>query len=910
MKIVVAGDLIWDFNLVRQPRAPARYHQQVPHTVQYGRAGGAWYLADLIRLACPDGDVDAEVVTHRRATPTLEGMGCPYSCAYSVWSRHSRFDHSADKVWRIEEFLGCEPASPDAELLPIENDVADPDLLVLEDLGLGFRDREAAWPAALRDGGAPKRITLKSSDSLPAGHLWETLRRAHLDRLTVVIPAALLRAQSRRFSQTLSWDQTIEATISEMEEGVGGQELRRCRRVILQFGEAGAASFTRCRLKFGAPPSDATARSADALVRETVTLERFLYDPDDLEGSWKARCPGHVVGSTSILTAAVVRHELDPATYPLYLALGRGLAAVRENHDVGGGSKDFSADAVEAKLSEIFHPQEGKGESAAIYYSAFPRSLLGERAKKGREAAQAEERAPSGPKSDLLADFTGWRLEYVAAKATDVVLRGAEVALAAAPKARYGAYLTVDRQEIERINAIRNLILSYQRNPEDRRPLSIAVFGPPGSGKSFAIRQLAAELFGKTQEVLEFNLSQFHRLEDLHGAFHQVRDASIRGQIPLVFWDEFDSQNLRWLKDFLAPMQDAKFRVGSVAHPLGKAIFVFAGGTSSDFESFSNPREGSPFAESFGLAKGPDFVSRLRGFVNIKGPNPAYESSDTAEGPAQPTAEPSWHKAAGEDPAHLIRRAILLRSMLEGDYAALIDESTGLASVSPGIVRGLLRVREYRHGARSLESVVSMSTLTGARQFQVDSLPSADQLNLHVTPDFLEQVQMGQLEIPLVEALAEACHEAWRKQRESKGWTYGSPRDDERLIHPLLVPYAQLLEKDKEANRLSARVVEAKLLEVGFAIEHVGASERLAVSADEFMEAAEELAEIEHDIWLRDHLLEGYEWAETTDAGLRQHRDIGPFAALGSTEQDIDRAIVCSIPEALYKAGYRLVKAG
>jgi len=906
----VAGDLIWDFNLVRKPRVPTRYLQQVPHTVQEARAGGAWYLAELIGLACADLDPKLQVLSQRRPRATLSKTGLRYHRAYSVWSLHRRSEGSPEQVWRIEEFLGCESASERADPLPVENDVLDPDLLVLEDLGLGFRDREETWPAALRDGGAPKRIILKSSVSLPGGPLWQALEEAYLDRLTVVIPAALLRAQSRRFSQTLSWDQTIEATIAEMEEGIGGQELRRCRRVILQFGEAGAASFTRCRLKFGAPPGDATAVSADALVRETVTLEKFLYDPDDLEGSWRARRPGHVVGSTSILTAAVVRHELDPPTYPLYLALGRGLAAVRENHDVGGGSNGFSANAVDSKLRETFHPREDQREPAATYYSAFPRSLLGERVKKSREVAQGEERAQPGPRSDLLADFTGWRLEYVAAKATDVVLRGAEVALAAAPKARYGAYLTVDRQEIERINAIRNLILSYQQNPEDRRPLSIAVFGPPGSGKSFAIKQLGAELFGKRQEVLEFNLSQFHRLEDLHGAFHQVRDASIRGQIPLVFWDEFDSQSLHWLKDFLAPMQDAEFRVGSVAHPLGKAIFVFAGGTSSDFESFSNPREGSPLAESFGLAKGPDFVSRLRGFVNIKGPNPAYESSDTEEGPAQPTAELGWHKAAANDPAHLIRRAILLRSMLERDYTTLIDESSGLASVSPGIVRGLLRVWKYRHGARSLESVVRMSALTGAREFRVDNLPSADQLNLHVTPDFLEQVQMGQLEIPLVEALAEACHEAWRQQRESKGWRYGSPRDDERLIHPLLVPYVQLSENDKEANRLSARVVEAKLLEVGFAIEHAGASERPAVSADEFTEAAEALAEIEHDIWLRDHLLEGYEWAETTDAKLRQHRDIGPFAALGSTEQDIDRAIVCSIPEALKEAGYRLVKAG
>jgi DNA replication protein DnaC len=105
----------------------------------------------------------------------------------------------------------------------------------------------------------------------------------------------------------------------------------------------------------------------------------------------------------------------------------------------------------------------------------------------------------------------------VAAKVLEVVLRGAEEGLRAVPKARYGAFLTVDREEIERINSIRSLITSYRTNPADRRPLSIAVFGPPGSGKSFAIKQLGVELLGKAQTVLEFNLSQFGSIVSAFG---------------------------------------------------------------------------------------------------------------------------------------------------------------------------------------------------------------------------------------------------------------------------------------------------------------------------------------------------------------------------------------------------------
>jgi len=134
----------------------------------------------------------------------------------------------------------------------------------------------------------------------------------------------------------------------------------------------------------------------------------------------------------------------------------------------------------------------------------------------------------------------------------------------------------------------------------------------------------------------------------------------VRGQIPLVFWDEFDSGQLVWLKEFLAPVQDAEYRAGSVVHPFGKVIFVFAGGTCTTFQEFDRSAVAGATGEQFRLAKGPDFVSRLRGYVNIKGPNPWLT-------PGQTTALPP----AEADVAHLIRRAILAFALLAGITPAL-----------------------------------------------------------------------------------------------------------------------------------------------------------------------------------------------------------------------------------------------
>ena len=86
--------------------------------------------------------------------------------------------------------------------------------------------------------------------------------------------------------------------------------------------------------------------------------------------------------------------------------------------------------------------------------------------------------------------------------------------------------------------------------------MSYAVFGPPGSGKSFGIKQIIYSLGGNI-DLIERNISQFESYSDLVKAFQVSRDISLKGKVPLVFFDEFDAEfdgkSLGWLKYFLAP---------------------------------------------------------------------------------------------------------------------------------------------------------------------------------------------------------------------------------------------------------------------------------------------------------------------------------------------------------------------
>lgn len=68
----------------------------------------------------------------------------------------------------------------------------------------------------------------------------------------------------------------------------------------------------------------------------------------------------------------------------------------------------------------------------------------------------------------------------------------------------------------------------------------------------------------------------------------------------------------------------------------------------------------------------------------------------------------------------------------------------------------------------------------------------------------------------LREAIAENAHEVWAENRKAQGWSYGPKRDDEKLLHPDMVPYSQLPESEKEYDREMAMKTIKLLKKLGY----------------------------------------------------------------------------------------------
>ena len=891
--IVVAGDVTIDWNLARSrsPHSSGEQWTAEDCTRAYSQRGGAALLGDLLDAVSHELNSDGTTEWEVRKSDLPGNASHPgdpvYHHSYALWKLFKYSEHPAldreEPVWRLEEFLGMDHCTP--AIIPArENDgkvqrldAPEADIVVLDDANLGCRDNEKSWPNALNASEQRPWIVLKTSQPVAQGVLWDHLYQHFRDRLIVVMTVNDLRLSEVQISRELSWERTAQDLAWELVYNARVNSLSQCAHVVVSFDTAGAVLFSR---------------SADGNALNC----KLLFEPTVVEGMWAQAYPGKMIGYTACLTAGITRQLMLSLEAPdIELGVRSGLGAMRKLHVEGYGLR--GSPVSESNLAFPFQTIAAElAQAGTQFATAGVRDPVRFVAQPGQQAS-----SPDGHWTILQDRYPG-SLDQVSEQ---ILLEGAGSALHGVPLGQFGKLLTVDRREIEAFRSIRRLIGEYCRSPRPKRPLSIAVFGAPGAGKSFGIVEVANSLkLDAPVQKLEFNLSQFAAPDEILDALHQVRDVGLAGSIPLAFWDEFDTslgdQQLGWLRYFLAPMQDGKFQEGQITHPIGRAIFIFAGGTSETMEAFDR----GAGDEKFKAVKGPDFVSRLKGYVNILGPN---------------------RQSGGFDPYYVIRRALLLRSILQRDAPQLFQ--AGQLQIHTGVLRALLQTKCYKHGVRSMESIIAMSLLSGKRRFERSALPSEAQLDLHVdAQDFLALLQKIDLNGELLECLAESAHKLFCEDLQTKGYRLGPTNDDKLKTHSSLMLYADLPESEKEQNRSNVRDIANKLALAGYVMMPARSDEPPFNFPGSDLE---QLAELEHDRWMRLKLESGWRYASAMDKAAKLHNALLPWGKLSAVERtrmyapydsavgdgvlpdaekEKDRTLVRGIPRILSRAGYTVLK--
>ncbi len=151
----------------------------------------------------------------------------------------------------------------------------------------------------------------------------------------------------------------------------------------------------------------------------------------------------------------------------------------------------------------------------------------------------------------------------------------------------------------------------------------------------------------------------------------------------------------------------------------------------------------------------------------------------------------------------------------------------------------------------------------------------------------------------VIERLAQAIHELYLLDARSRGIPMGSK--------PALVPWSDLPEEYRESNRNQAKQYQEYMKHIGLQIvtrEEPGAPIRELDASD-----VEDLAEKEHERWMKEKERAGWRYGPVRDDEHKFHPDMVPWSQLPDDVREVDRMFIRAIPQTLERAGLKLVKA-
>lgn len=100
-------------------------------------------------------------------------------------------------------------------------------------------------------------------------------------------------------------------------------------------------------------------------------------------------------------------------------------------------------------------------------------------------------------------------------------------------------------------------------------------------------------------------------------------------------------------------------------------------------------------------------------------------------------------------------------------------------------------------------------------------------------PQDTSGIELGPHLGELTELLARHTHDVWARLRYAQGWQYGPVRDDAAKRHPCLIPYEQLPESEKDADRATAIGTLKAIVALGYELRAgAGPTPRLASGGD------------------------------------------------------------------------------
>jgi hypothetical protein len=426
-----------------------------------------------------------------------------YNHCFATWKQ---FNEGGSKAWRIQDIVhvgqNVQPSLNDS----ISKDIKAADLVIFQDWGLDIRHFEIPKLSAILKN---KWTIYRSYPPIFEGNLWLEVQKGSGIKKIILLRANDLRELNTSISKGLSWEQTIQDIINEIfiKRNVSLHPLRVNEYAIISFGCTGTLLIHNNLDNPGEYPEI-----------------KIFFDSMGVEGYWEKAHPGYLPGDLELLATLLAKEILYPNKkddIKMDQAIRAHLLARRALITTGANVADGSLalEILPAELSKVYSSKTTNDFTPVELDQSQFQSFYDD--KKGGDFPIKKDWSLLG--------MTDWDLYSLSRQ---IALNGPMKALAGwnIPIAKYNFLITADRKEIEFLHNLKSLVSEYLQN-KNNQPLSIAVFGAPGSGKSFNIKQLAItlDIAGHEIEDITFNLSQFNENNptDLYQAFHAVRDISL-----------------------------------------------------------------------------------------------------------------------------------------------------------------------------------------------------------------------------------------------------------------------------------------------------------------------------------------------------------------------------------------------
>lgn len=180
----------------------------------------------------------------------------------------------------------------------------------------------------------------------------------------------------------------------------------------------------------------------------------------------------------------------------------------------------------------------------------------------------------------------------------------------------------------------------------------------------------------------------------------------------------------------------------------------------------------------------------------------------------------------------------------------------------------------------------------------------------------------------LSELLSQNAHEVWAVGRVQQGWRWGRQRDNDKQLHPDLVPYEELTEQDKQYDRDTSMSTLKVITALGYILEPPSTAEEIDIEYGEpaleeggtyepkpiptgdvkvpahLRSVIELLAENTHEVWAQMRMAQGWKYGPRRNDDKKEHNGLVPYMYLTQEEKQMDRNTAMQTVKVILRCGF------